>query len=430
MEPADTISSFVSGFSYNALDDRTKQEIINRIIDSVANAKYSYSELSPHLDPLLSSFRGRALTLSGKRASADYASFYNSFLIRYLDFNDTYLSKEPLHPSDMIGGILALASETGANGRKVIEAIATGYSVGVSLCDSGSLRKRGIDHVVFLGVGAAAAASKLLNLSEKETKNAISLALVPHIALRETRSGSLSMWKGGAAAEAVRNAVFAALLAKAGVTGPDTPFSGKMGLINVIFGGKDFDPSPLERMTGKEVLRTMIKEYPAEYHAQAAIEAALEIKLRKEVKRVRIETYEAAKTILADDRSKWSPQTRETADHSLPFLVSVSLLANRFWLDSYSLMRDPKVLDLMAKVEVEEVEEFTRVYPDKLPVRITVEYQDGDQDSAYREVPKGHYNNPMSRQEIIDKAKKLGLSERAIRKIEGIEEAGEVGIVF
>ncbi len=430
MEAAKKIADFVKNFSYKDIDETAKQEIINRIIDAVANAKHSYNALKIYLDPLLESFKGRATTLSGKTASVDYASFYNSFLIRYLDFNDTYLSKEPLHPSDMIGGILALASELKSNGKEVIEAIATGYEVGITLCDAGSLRKRGIDHVVFLGVGAAAAASKLLKLDENKTANAISLALVPHIALRETRSGALSMWKGGAAAESVRNAIFAALLAKSGITGPELPFSGKMGLINVIFSGKDFDDSVLDKMNGKGVLRTLIKEFPAEYHAQAAIEAALDIKLKKDVKKVTVDTYEAAKTILADDASKWKPETRETADHSLPFLVSVTLLTQNFWFESYDLIKDRKVLELTSKVEVNEIEEYTKMYPSSLPVKITVEYSDSTKESAYREVPKGHYKRPMSREEIVAKAHKLGLDKKVIDYIENIENKEAVNIVF
>lgn len=430
METAKKIAKFVTDFSYKDIDEKAKYEIINRIIDAVANAKYSYKDLKIFLDPLLKNLKGNAITLTGKKASVDYASFYNSFLIRYLDFNDTYLSKEPLHPSDMIGGILALASELKSSGKDVIEAIATGYEVGITLCDAGSLRKRGIDHVVFLGVGAAAAASKLLKLDEEKTANAISLALVPHIALRETRSGSLSMWKGGAAAEAVRNAVFAALLAKSGITGPELAFTGKMGLINVIFGGKDFDETVLDRMNGKGVLRTLIKEFPAEYHAQAAIEAALEIRLKKEVRKVTIDTYEAAKTILADDASKWKPQTRETADHSLPFLVAVALLTQNFWFDSYNLIHDKKILELASKVEVNEVEEYTKMYPSSLPVKITIKYFDNTQESAYREVPKGHYKKPMSREEIITKAKRLGLDDRVINYISNIENKEAVTVVF
>lgn len=430
MEEAKKISNFVTNFTYKEVDERVKQEIINRIIDAVANAKYSYNNLKTYLDPMLKNFKGNATTLTGKKASVDYASFYNSFLIRYLDFNDTYLSKEPLHPSDMIGGILALASELKSSGKEVIEAIAVGYEVGIALCDAGSLRKNGIDHVVFLGIGAAAAASKLLKLDEKRTANAISLALVPHIALRETRSGALSMWKGGAAAESVRNAIFAAILAKSGITGPELPFSGKMGLINIIFRGKDFDDSALDQMKGNGVLRTLIKEFPAEYHAQAAIEAALDIKLKKDVKKIIVDTYEAAKTILADDASKWKPETRETADHSLPFLVSVTLLTQNFWFDSYDLIKEKKVLELASKVEINEIEDYTRMYPSSLPVKITVEYSDSTQESAYREVPKGHYKKPMNREEIISKATKLGLDKKVIDYIENIENKEVVNIVF
>jgi 2-methylcitrate dehydratase len=160
--------------------------------------------------------------------------------------------------------------------------------------------------------------------------NAISLSLIPHVALRETRSGSLSMWKAGAAAEAVRNALFSAVLAKSGFTGPSRPFSGKMGFKNVV--APDLNEEALKKMGVSKILETYIKKYPVEYHAQAAVEAALQLEYTGNIKRIVVETYEAGKTILADE-GKWDPKNKETADHSLPYIVSVSLLTKRMWLD-------------------------------------------------------------------------------------------------
>jgi Uncharacterized protein involved in propionate catabolism len=133
---------------------------------------------------------------------------------------------------------------------------------------------------------------------------------------------------------------------------------------------------------------------------------------------------------LADDASKWKPQTRETADHSLPFLVAVALLTQNFWFDSYNLIHDKKILELASKVEVNEVEEYTKMYPSSLPVKITIKYFDNTQESAYREVPKGHYKKPMNREEIITKAKRLGLDDRVINYISNIENKEAVTVVF
>ncbi|BBE41512.1 MmgE/PrpD family protein [Conexivisphaera calida] len=412
-EISDLIADYVQEVEYEKLPREVVHEVERRVVDALANAAYSSrATAAGTLRAVGSYLTGDYRTVDGDAFSPDYAAFYNTFLIRYLDFNDTYLSREPLHPSDMLGGLLAVGAAMGSTGRRLVEAAAVGYEIGVRLCDYSSLRARGFDHVLFLGVAEAAAISKLMGLDRVRTKNAISLSLVPNVALRETRSGALSMWKAGAAADASRNATFAAILAKEGVTGPALPFSGRMGLVNVVL--KDVDEKAFKDLgEPRGILRTHIKEYPAEYHAQAAIEAALSMDLEGEVEEVIVETYEAAKTILADDPSKWAPENRETADHSLPFMVSVALVKRRFWLDSYDLIGDPTVRRVMSKVKVVEKEEFTLMYPKKLPVRIRVKTERGTYES-YLELPRGHADRPMSDAELIEKARDLGLHDDSI----------------
>lgn len=419
MEISDIISDYISQADYEVLESEVREEAKRRVLDALANAKYSYNEIGGILKQAAKYFRGDVETVDGIKVSVDFASFYNTFLIRYLDFNDTYLSKEPLHPSDMIGGLIALGKMINATGKQLITSIAVGYEVGIRLCDSSSLRKRGFDHVLFLAIAEAAAASKLLDLDARKAKNAISLAMIPNVALRETRSGALSMWKAGAAADASRNAIFAAIAAMSGITGPEKPFSGKMGLVNIIL--QDFDEKNFESLGYSGILKTYIKQYPAEYHAQAAIEAALQIDYKGKIEEVEIETYEAAKSILADDESKWSPENRETADHSLPFMVAVALVKKSFWLDSYSYIKDPEVLSVMKKVRVHEDQGMTKIYPEKLPVRISVKAE-GSKKSAYLELPKGHAKRPMTKEEVIRKATRLGLSDDAVEKAMNLEQ--------
>ncbi|MDG6930482.1 MAG: MmgE/PrpD family protein [Nitrososphaerota archaeon] len=418
MEISDIVSKYAKQTDYEMLESGVKEEAKRRVLDALANAKYSYSEIGSILRNVAGYFKGNAETVDGINTSVDFASFYNTLLIRYLDFNDTYLSKEPLHPSDMIGGLIALGKMFDSTGKQLITAIAVGYEVGTRLCDSSSLRKRGFDHVLFLAVAEAAAASNLLGLDIEKTKNAVSLATVPNVALRETRSGSLSMWKAGAAANASRNAVFAAILAMNGITGPEKPFSGKMGLNNIIL--QDFDEKNFDKMGTTGILRTYIKQYPAEYHAQAAIEAALQIDYDGEIEEVEIDTYEAAKSILADDESKWNPKNRETADHSLPYMIAVTLVKKGFWLDSYSYINDPKVVSVMKRVKVYEDAGMTKIYPEKLPVRVNVRTKNGKK-SAYLELPKGHAKRPLTDGELIEKATRLGLERGIAEKVMNLE---------
>ncbi|MGC8621810.1 MAG: MmgE/PrpD family protein [Caldisphaera sp.] len=405
-ELADILADFVEKADYEDLSKEVIEEAKRRIIDSLGVATYAL-ESPPALvnKKLVQYYPGKSKLIGGGTASPDFASFYNGLLIRYLDFNDTYLSKEPLHPSDMIASLLSVGSMFDVSGKDLILSIAVGYEVGVRLCDSTSLRKKGYDHVNFLEVAIACALSKMLHLNREQIVNAISISLVPHIALRETRSGDLSMWKAGAAANSNRNATFAVLAALNGFTGPPKPFSGTMGFINQI--AKDFDIKLFEKMDLIDsILKTYVKEFPVEYHAEAAIEAALKIKSNN-IKKVTIETYEAAKTILAD-KEKWRPKNRETADHSLPYVVATTLLKNDFWLHSYDYVNSPEVIDLMDRSVVVEIHEYTSLYPSQLPTKIIVELADGKKIEEEVMVPLGHVNRKMNNQQIEEKYIKLG----------------------
>ena len=418
MNVEEEIASFVVNLGFDDLDDNVIHEIKRRIIDSAGVASAS-TESPPAIAfrRALGFYKGDAHLIGGGRASADAASFYNSLLIRYLDFNDTYLSREPLHPSDMIGTLLSVGSLFESDSTSLFTAIAAGYEVGVRLCDSASPRKHGLDHVNFLQIGMAAALSNLLKLDEKQTVNVISITTVPHVALRESRVGDLSMWKAGAAANASRNAAFAALATMNGFTAPSTPISGKLGLRNVLL--PELDVSLLRGIKKADaILRTYIKKYPVEYHAQAAVEVALKIHSRLDgatISRVEVETYEAGVSILADPE-KWAPANRETADHSLPFIVAAALHTGRFWLDTYSLIEDAGIRELMGKIEVTERRDFTESYPGLLPTRIVVHASNGIHQEELS-VPRGHYRNPMTDSEVDEKFLMLTKDSKMLDKM-------------
>ncbi|MCY0859412.1 MAG: MmgE/PrpD family protein [Sulfolobaceae archaeon] len=419
-DPAQIIASYLQHISYDDLNDKVIREVKRRLIDSIAVARGALNAPPIQLSrTLLSNFPGNSLTIDGYRTSPDFSAFYNTFMIRYLDFNDTYLSKEPLHPSDMFGALLAVGSLFDKSGKDLILATAIGYEVGVRLCDSTSLRHKGFDHVNFLEVATAAALAKLLNLDEEKARNAISLSIVPHVALRETRVGELSMWKAGAAAEASRNAVFSALLAMAGITGPKTPFIGKFGFMSLI--AKDMDLKVFDNLgSPNSILRTYIKKYPVEYHAQAAVDVAKSINYEGEITKVVVETYEAAKTILADTEDKWKPTTKETADHSLPYIIAYTLIHKDLWLDAYDNLTDPKVVDLMKKIVIEEVPEYTKVYPNELPIKLTVYTTKGVYTNEVR-VPRGHSANPMSDEEVEEKFLRLNGKREELKLLWDLE---------
>jgi len=421
MELAEKIAEFIVNTEYDSLNEKVIKEVKRRILDSVGVALAAKdSQPARIIRDTMRFYNGNIPTITGETTTLEMATFYNSFLIRYLDLNDTYLSKEPLHPSDLLGGLFALGYYLDLKGTDIILSAAIGYEIGVRLCDAASLRSRGVDHVVFLGLAASSAYSKILRLDFNKALNAISLSLVPNIALRETRSGELSMWKGAAAANAARNAMFANLLAYNGFTAPKKPFTGKFGLINVILKG-DFDLNKFSRIEKPEgILKTHIKKYPVEYHAQAAVELAKKIKYDGEISKIILETYEAAKTILADTEEKWRPRNRETADHSLPYIFAVSLLKRDFWLESYDLIDDEKVLSLMKKIEVVEVPEYTKVYADELPIKAIIYTDKGRFEDEVR-IPRGHARNPMSDEELKEKFLRLTGRKDLIDIIENLE---------
>jgi len=345
----------------------------------------------------------------------EIAAFANGVLVRYLDFNDTYLSKEPLHPSDLIPGLIAASDFYHLDGRKLIESIAIAYEISVNLCDAASLRKHGWDHVNYIAIGEVCGLGRLLTSIKEEIEHAISIATVPNASMRQTRAGELSMWKAAAAANSVRNAFFAVLQAKNGISGPYEPFVGEMGFFKQLLEGETFDNSAFnnlfEQKPPSRILDTYIKCYPVEYHAQSAVDIVKElsayVKSPKDIDFITIETFKAAYEIIAKDKEKWEPKTKELQDHSLQYITVVGLLDGDITKHSFSKekLSDPTIKEILkSKVELKESDELTKGYPEGIPNRITLKTKQG---TYTREVkyPKGHAKNPMTDNEVINKFK-------------------------
>ncbi|WP_337860986.1 MmgE/PrpD family protein [Ferroplasma sp.] len=397
------LGEFISGISSNDIDGEVKKEVKRRFIDALGVAYSSMdSPAASKIKKMIGLYPGNAKIIGMGTSSPDYSAFLNSLIIRYMDFNDTYLSKEPLHPSDMFGPLISISSIFNKTGKDMITAAAVGYEIGTRLCDSTSLRAKGYDHVNFTEIAMAAALSKLLDFDEKQIINAISISLVPHIALRQPRVGELTMWKAGAAANSARNSVFGTLATLYGFTSPSEPLSGKLGFKNVV--APDMDFSKLEGKSTNGIMRTYIKKYPVEYHAMAPVEASLKLANDLDINHVdsiNVYTYEAAVSILAD-KEKWHPDNKETADHSLPFIIASTLINKDFWVNNYSDLNNKQIKALMEKIHVTELKEYTEQYPEKLPVRIEAK-SGGKTVESTVEIPKGHYKNPMTDREIESK---------------------------
>ncbi len=383
--------------------------------------------------------------LGGGHSSVEWATFVNGLLIRYLDYNDTYLSLEPAHPSDNLAAVLAVGDMVGASGRELITAAVLAYEVQCRLCDAASLRQHGWDHVTYGAISSCLAACKLLQLDAVRTTHAVGLAGVANVALRQTRAGELSMWKGCAFANAARNGVFAALLAAEGLTGPAPIFEGELGIMKLLTG--PFGLAPLGG-SGRPFLitETSIKYWPAEYHSQSAIDAALQ--LRPEVGdwhtiiAIEIHTFNAAVDIIGKDPEKWRPQTRETADHSLPYCTAVALADGAVTLAQFDPRRfsDPALLDLVAKVQVQRDAVLNDRYPRGIPNRVTVTSADGRRLVREVEFPRGHARNPKTDAEVEGKFRALveprygkGRADQMVAvcwELEKLKAAGELVQLF
>jgi 2-methylcitrate dehydratase len=418
---------YAAGVDAASLPEATTHEIRRRILDSVGVATAAFDEDSPTAARAYAGHRpgapGGTIWGTTQRADLEAAAFANGVAVRFLDFNDTYLSLEPLHPSDVIPPLVALAEARTISPLELFAGIAIAYELGVTLCDSASLRAHGWDHVNYIAIGVAAGAGRMLELEADRIEHAISIATVPHAAMRQTRAGELSMWKGAAAANASRNALAAVLLAEAGMTGPFRPFDGEMGFIAQLLGGETFDDAPLasvrEGAPPSRILDTYVKCWPVEYHAQSAVDAALQ--LRDElggsldgVEHVHIDTFGVSYQIIAKDPQKWDPKTRETADHSLQYIVVAALEDGEVTQRTFDLerIRRPATLHrLQHEVSLDEDPELSAGYPEGIPNRIVVTRADGTQPVREVRYPRGHARNRMSDDEVAAKYR-VNVAER------------------
>lgn len=419
MDLAGRLAEYALSVKFQKLEARTVKEMKARVVDALGCAIGAFGEAPVRMAKaavlgLRSGGPSRILG-TASRSSPDLATFVNGFMTRYFDYNDTYLSKEPAHPSDNLAPCLAVAEAEESSGRDFVAAAVASYEIQCRLCDAADIRHRGWDHANYGLVSSSLAASKLMDLSASKATQAVNIALNGHIAMRQVRAGELSMWKGASFANAARNGVFAAALAREGVSGPSPIFEGEMGFFSQVSGPFEMDVEKFGGRRGKyKVIETYVKYWPAEYHAQSAVWAALEVRrmIRKieDVESVLVETHEAGYTILGKDPEKWAPKTKETADHSLPFIVAMALLQGKVDNSTYSKanLRSTANLGLVAKVMVVEDTTLTSMYPGRgMPNRITVILAGGERASAQVDLPRGHPANPMSKEDIDAKFLRL-----------------------
>jgi 2-methylcitrate dehydratase len=417
---AHQLAHYACALHFEDLAPEVVHEVKRRVIDSFGCALGAWNEepcrIARQIASKFSANPGSTVIGTKHKAPPDWASFANGCCIRYFDYNDTYLSKEPAHPSDNISAALAIGECVGATGRELITAIALAYEVQCRLCDAASIRARGWDHVTYGAFSTALAAAKLMKLDPERTRHAVNIAGVNCAAFRQARVGELSHWKGAAFANAARHGVYAALLARAGMTGPAPIFEGQMGFekqLGVSLGnvGERFAVPwvPSKFGPASMIVNTSLKYWPAEYHSQSAIEAALFLRKQigdpAQIASVVIESHDAAVDIIGSEPEKWKPETRETADHSLPYITAIALIDGEVTDQQFQPARftDPAIWKFLENVRVERNAELSGGYPAAVANILHIEIADGRRLTKRVDYPLGHAKNPLKDTEVEGK---------------------------
>lgn len=383
-------------------------------------------------------YPGRVLG-SSERTTAETAAFVNIAMARYLDYNDGVHGG---HPSDTLGSLFALAEAAGADGKRLLTAMVVAYEVALRFVRGTKLREQGWDQGVAMGIGGAAGIGHLLNLPMEKIAHGVAITCVANVPMRNTRAGELSLWKGAATAYAGRNATFAALLAAEGMTSPDKPFEGRHGLFDLITG--PFELAKLPDQGGDYVIPTAyFKYWPVEANTQPTVWAARE--LRDKMKLDEIESIDFGATWTgwhetASEPEKWRPKTRETADHSMPFIFARAFLDGGITPESFSdeAINDPRMAPLMDKITARQDDEVEAIYQSTVPqtfiLRVAVTGKGGRREDIEIVHPRGMPQNPMDEGEIAAKFRSMADpllgEEKAARAADiwgEIDNAGDLG---
>jgi len=411
------MTKFVEGSRFEALGPEARQQLKIRILDSLGCALGALgSEPTRMIRAYIDDFgnHGRCTLIGGGAADVDRAALYNSALIRYLDFNDSFLAKgETCHPSDNLGAILAAGEWAASSGQELMTALAVAYQIQCRLSEVAPVRARGFDHTVQGAYAAAAGISKVLGLNPFQTANAIAISGTAFNALRVTRTGKLSHWKGLAYPNLAACCVRVALLARQGVTGPLEVIEGEKGLMDAITGYFEIS------WDGEDlglVRRTTVKKYNAEIHSQTSIEAVLALRQRyqftfQDIDRVKVGIFDVAYNIIGggEEGDKTAVSTKEQADHSLPFVLAVALIDGQVMPEQYTPERIQRedVQTLLRVISVEPSPGFSKRFPKEMPCRVEITLKDGRVIEQETSDYEGFFARPMSWETAVQKFNEL-----------------------
>jgi 2-methylcitrate dehydratase len=347
---------------------------------------------------------------TSRHANAEVAALANGVLLRCHDYNDLYIGRKSWgHPSDIVAALLAVAERERTGGADFLDALALGYDITLALFDTLPAASTGWDYSNLTTIGAVCAIARLMKLTPQQTGEALAIAVIPHLASDEiesgdlNRRGDLTMWKRFNAGDAMRQAVHACDLARAGVEGAVRPFEGKFGFLNKIGAGAEALAALRENLSDRTRLsRVVLKRWPVGSRAQAAIQAALDARSKvsnvDSIAAIRVSTTGGVFEHLVNSRpAPWAPISRETADHSLPYIVASAVFDGQIRTDSFSpqRVRDPVRQAFIKKVQV--TPDLPSADPAAFGARIEIVTSDGRSITADQSNPALPDDNSLRR---------------------------------
>jgi len=386
--------------------------------------------------------RGPATMIgTGKRVDAVSAALANGLMIRCMDYNDIYWKQDPSHPSDIFPAAIAGCERAKSGGKELIVGLVLGHEFEMRLCEAAfpGIRERGWHHATLTAFVSPLVAGRALRLSWEKIQHAIGISASRHCTLGAVTAGKLTMMKNTVDPMATQSGMLAALLAEKGYTGPEHVIDGKEGLVHCF--GPEWKLHLLTDGLGEgwRITQCGMKFFPTEALTHAPISAVLDLVKKndlhpEQVTKIQIRSLARAADILSDP-SKYDPRTKETADHSLPYVIAAALVDRQVTPAQFEMAKimDPTIRAQLQKVEVVADPEIEKVFPALQRVVVTITTSDGQSFTEQLDYPKGDPRNPLTDQEIEEKFSALAdgvLSANAQRKLkEAIWSLEKIGSV-
>jgi 2-methylcitrate dehydratase len=339
------------------------------------------------------------------------ASLLNALMVRVMDYNDIYWKQDPSHPSDIIPAAMACGERAGRNGRDLILGIVLGHEFEMRLCEAAfpGVRERGWHHATLTAFVSPIVAARMLGLDAETMQHAIGISGSRMCTLGAVTAGKLTMMKNTVDPMATQSGVLAALLAEKGYTGPEHVIDGKEGLVHCM--GPEWKLGLLEEGLGDgfRITQCGMKAFPTEALTHAPISCTLDLIKEhdlepEQIEKVHIRSLARAADILADP-SKYDPRGKETADHSLPYVIAAAIADRQVTPLQFTdaKIMDPAIRAQLNKVEVVADPEIEALFPELQRVIVKIVTTDGREMTKQIDYPKGDPRNPLTDEEIEEK---------------------------